>query len=490
MKRFAEQLKKRSESVRLRAVERGELRDRLVTYMEYHPLPESAGVAKKQGNASIRGEQFFAIRFSSPQVRGFISAFVVLVLIIIPIAAERSLPGDVLYPVKVNVTEEIRSSLAVSPYAKVEWETRRLERRIAEARLLASEGRLTQEVGSEVAEAVKAHTNAAQQGIAELRKSDSDEAAIAEITFESALTVQSEVLEVALKRETEAGASSTAPGHSVAALVGAVEEARKDATASQSGIPPSYEKLVARMETETTRAYELFESIKEVASEEEEANIERRLDDIRRKVEAAALQNEENDADELVAASSTPDVHTEIGLLRTALSDLQKLISFMTDIDVRENVTIEKLIPITLTTEERLSALTQMQNEVEEAIVRISEAYEEYADDERTEKLALGLIELEARASTSKAALESEDLDVAQDELTEAIVLVRDINALLDILDLPATSTDETSTTSSSTASTTENNASTTETMTEEGAVEGTSTPTTTDETGEPEETE
>ena len=59
-----------------------------------------------------------------------------------------------------------------SPYEKVEWETKRLERRIAEARMLAEEGKLTDEVQEAVAEAVKGHSDAAQQGIAELHQTD------------------------------------------------------------------------------------------------------------------------------------------------------------------------------------------------------------------------------------------------------------------------------------------------------------------------------
>ena len=39
MKRFSEQLYKKSTSVKLQAAEKRELRERLVSYMEYHPLP-------------------------------------------------------------------------------------------------------------------------------------------------------------------------------------------------------------------------------------------------------------------------------------------------------------------------------------------------------------------------------------------------------------------------------------------------------------------
>ena len=47
-------------------------------------------------------------------------------------AAEGAVPGDALYPIKVSVNEEVRDLVAFSPEAKADWETRRLERRLAE----------------------------------------------------------------------------------------------------------------------------------------------------------------------------------------------------------------------------------------------------------------------------------------------------------------------------------------------------------------------
>src|SRR3989344_3616455 len=39
-------------------------------------------------------------------------------------AAEGSLPGDALYPVKVSVNEEVRGAITVGAEAKAEWEAR------------------------------------------------------------------------------------------------------------------------------------------------------------------------------------------------------------------------------------------------------------------------------------------------------------------------------------------------------------------------------
>ena len=65
-------------------------------------------------------------------------------------AAERALPGDVLYPVKLNVTESLQGALAVSDEAKAQWNAKRASRRLAEAEVLAQNGRLTAEVQSAI----------------------------------------------------------------------------------------------------------------------------------------------------------------------------------------------------------------------------------------------------------------------------------------------------------------------------------------------------
>jgi hypothetical protein len=57
-------------------------------------------------------------------------------------AAEGAVPGDALYGFKLAVNEGVGSALAVTPEAQARWETRRVERRLEEAEVLVSAGRL------------------------------------------------------------------------------------------------------------------------------------------------------------------------------------------------------------------------------------------------------------------------------------------------------------------------------------------------------------
>ena len=222
MKKFREQMQKEAGKARMTVSELKRVRQNLEAYMEYHPLPERPSVANARKYLS--SQSYVMVRINTLYTRVAASAFAVFLIIGVPLIAERAVPGDTLYPVKVRFNEELRSTLALSPYEKVEWETERLERRIAEARLLASEGKLTEEVEAEVAEAVLAHTEAVEEELAELRADDAEEAALAEIAFESALEVQSVVL-------AGGDAASTTEGASTVAIADAVASAQENAVA-------------------------------------------------------------------------------------------------------------------------------------------------------------------------------------------------------------------------------------------------------------------
>ncbi len=487
MKRFSEQFKKKSESIRLRAAERADLRDRLVSYMEYHPLPSGMRVERISGEKrGISSEPFSVIAFNVRYVRNAIGMLAALLVVAIPVVAEWSVPGDVLYPIKRNINEELRSTLTLSPYAKVEWETKRLERRIAEARLLAEKGELTPEKEAEVVAAVRAHTDAAQQEIAHLRQEDADTAAIAEITFASALEVQSEVLAGDTQPETydETGSSVDALVYVVQEVVADVKEAVDEAT-------PSYEKLLGEVEAETTTAYELFASVQSQISDEQRQDIERRLADIERKVaEAIALYAEEgsiqatttdtnktetemddSDATDVngeesatsssettddfegegmvgATATKTVDVSEEvkhdsqkpmvvnqlpvegdpIRILREALQDVQKLIRFITDLELREAISIDELVPVTLTDEERLS-LARDDYTVASALVDEIASYT--IGEEYEEKVALGMQLVQEALSSADAAFAAQNVSAAEEYSAQARVFAQDLSLLL-----------------------------------------------------------
>lgn len=468
MKRFSQQLHTSAKRVTMTKAESRELKDRLVSYMEYHPLPESMRhtTPVSTPRTSLAGEPFWVLRFNTAYTRAYAGMFALLLLIIVPFAAERAVPGDVLYPVKVRFNEEVRSSLAVSPYQQVEWETKRVERRLAEARLLANEGKLTPELENEVAVAVKTHSDAAQAGIARLRETDRDEAAIAELSFASALEVESEVLETEAERQQAAGASTTA---TIAAAVADV----RASVASPETTDVSYERLLARVEDETTHATEILYSLREEVTDQEREDIDRRLADISRKVEqAAAAYATTSDAGvasatiaSTTASSSSAEAAPAIvrderkakQYLREALRDTQKLIRFMTDIDVKANVSVDALVPVTPTDDERATAITAYRNRLANELATIDRS------TVTDEKAQFGLARVDELDEAAEQAFVSKNYDAAEVAIREALELVADIQNIVDVADIPvdvpspATSTEPvlpaTSTTTTATTS-------------------------------------
>ena len=167
MKSFDTELIAYTQKTRLKAAERAEIRARVLSYMEYHPLPKNM---RLQEAVSGKRGLYAVILSHTTFMRVATSACAVLLVIVsVPFAAEHAVPGDVLYPIKTRINEEIRAQFVSSPYEKVAFETELMERRIAEARLLAKEGKLSEEVEASIAATVKAHADAAQQGILELQ---------------------------------------------------------------------------------------------------------------------------------------------------------------------------------------------------------------------------------------------------------------------------------------------------------------------------------
>ena len=112
MKSFDNDIKKYASKIRLKAAERHELRERVLTFMEYHPLPKHS---VKEEVEKIESEKFVRIHFNNIYTRVASGVFAVLLLVVVPIVAEKAVPGDILYSFKTQINEGIRTQLANSP---------------------------------------------------------------------------------------------------------------------------------------------------------------------------------------------------------------------------------------------------------------------------------------------------------------------------------------------------------------------------------------
>lgn len=89
-------------------------------------------------------------------------------------AAEASVPGDLLYPVKINVNENVRAAASLSAESKAEWATKQVERRLEEAETLAAQGKLD----SSARETIEAHIESHTENIEKNTHNEDSDAAI------------------------------------------------------------------------------------------------------------------------------------------------------------------------------------------------------------------------------------------------------------------------------------------------------------------------
>jgi len=428
MKRFSEQFHTKSKSVTLSATEKQELRERLVSYMEYHPLPAELKSAKKSSVAvksPILNEAFKTVSLPFSLIFKSSAVAAALVLVVVPFMAEQSVPGDTLYAVKVQFNEEVRSTLTFDSYEKVEWETQRVNRRIAEARLLESEGRLTDEVEAEVAQAVRIHTQNAQKEIEIMRELDAEEATIASIEFDSNLEAQAASLKEAVQAtgESESAAVVSKPEEKSNLIAEAVDESRALNEQSNASTTPSYAKLSARVEQNTTRLYELSDKLESLNPNTKE-DVARRIQDIDRSVTQAIEKSQENEGE-------AQDILIDV-LKRT-----QKLIVFMTDFEVSDTIDIEELVPVVLTSDEEVVKITAYKKEITQkktAVIAFLEEADAETNIDFIAKIEVGLIQIE---TLTNAINKSSDFLDIKTQATEAIELADDLLVVLEKNNLP-----------------------------------------------------
>ncbi len=82
------------------------------------------------------------------------SAFVIIILVSATggtsIAARYSVPGDILYPVKINLNEKMGTFTAVSPEAKATVEAQHINERLSEAEKLSTENKLSETIKTQL----------------------------------------------------------------------------------------------------------------------------------------------------------------------------------------------------------------------------------------------------------------------------------------------------------------------------------------------------
>jgi len=200
-------------------------------------------------------------------------------------AAEGALPGDVLYPIKISVNEEVRGVLALSSEAKASWNISRAERRLQEATFLSADGRLTEETRLALDSRIEEYTNEAQLFAEEAENDDLNGNRFI------ALTTRIEIALNARDRITRAVSRATATGSGVATLqarnIRALDAGEARAPESALFSQTMQMESASLIADDAVQATELSKS--EVSSEENQTHIN--MEHIRAEAQLAILRD-------------------------------------------------------------------------------------------------------------------------------------------------------------------------------------------------------
>ncbi len=117
------------------------MRAQLLSYIREHP---------SRAPFSVRWSGTFSRLSGTRTAPGFRLAGAALMIVLVAgagtsYAAQGALPGEILYPIKINVNEALQASLATTPQEKVALDASLANTRLDEAEELATQGKLTPE---------------------------------------------------------------------------------------------------------------------------------------------------------------------------------------------------------------------------------------------------------------------------------------------------------------------------------------------------------
>lgn len=127
MEHIIKQLRNGAKHARLSSVEKEEMKSELFHYVKANPVNIQYSIPSPFNIYNFRNKKSISALVLGGLLMGSSVSF----------AAENTVPGDVLFPVKIHVNEAVRGATAVTQKAKAEWEIRLVERRLEEVEKLA-----------------------------------------------------------------------------------------------------------------------------------------------------------------------------------------------------------------------------------------------------------------------------------------------------------------------------------------------------------------
>lgn len=179
-------LRKIIQSIRLSEQEKRDGRNEFLEFMEKNPVHRQI---PERGFAHFL-DRFYAMTRRPLAATATLMGVFVVTASGISYAAESSVPGDVLYPFKVGVNEQVQGFFHFDSKSKAQWEIDRIQRRLEEAETLKGKGKLDIKTKHELKEELKINTKIVEEHIKDLRaEGEEDAAAEIESSFDTLFTI-------------------------------------------------------------------------------------------------------------------------------------------------------------------------------------------------------------------------------------------------------------------------------------------------------------
>lgn len=203
------QLKKEAKAICLTNDEKKLMQSQMLEFIKTNPVRTE--VVARQEVQIVEPFSTFSFPLLKRKYMFTTLAAVVIVMLTggVSYAAEGSMPGQPLYPIK-QINEEVKAAVTVSAKATADWNARRAERRLEEATTLAVQGKLNEKTELELTTKLKAHVKATETEIKKL-ETNGDVQAAADVSarLNNALVVHGNIISslepqaaVTLKEET------------------------------------------------------------------------------------------------------------------------------------------------------------------------------------------------------------------------------------------------------------------------------------------------
>ncbi|MDO8604530.1 MAG: hypothetical protein Q7K40_04030 [bacterium] len=190
MDNIIKQLKNGAKHTRLSFSEKSEMKNVLLQHVRIHPVRGREGsqrASTSNGDNPANTSVFQKKSIPSPfSIQSFRNTKTLPILVIVGLlmggsvsfAAEQTVPGDVLFPVKVHVNERARGAVAITPKAKAEWDVRLVERRLLEVEKLAADTSAPSETKAIAEKNFKDYSERVKNRISKFEKDDDSHDAI------------------------------------------------------------------------------------------------------------------------------------------------------------------------------------------------------------------------------------------------------------------------------------------------------------------------